>query len=214
MPEMISDSSRMLTEKRSIAWRSGASSSTISTKSPPIGAGPTTRMHVVVAAHEERLERVDDGAVPDDTSRMSMSCCTIGGISETASRRRCVAHLHRDRPGADRCRESAARQRVRHHAARRRLQHQRGGVRGGEPVVEPVQAEVGDRRHVDQHFRDHHEQDREDEQLAGQAQSRRARRSSGCVGCCLVGVIVVIDLSPAAAASPGCAAPRGSSNAA
>ena len=48
----------MLPEKRHIALRSGASSRTISTKSPPIGAGPTTRMTSSGLQNSQRLERV------------------------------------------------------------------------------------------------------------------------------------------------------------
>ncbi len=44
IPEMISERNRMRTEKSTIARRSGFSSITISTNSPPIGAGPTTRI--------------------------------------------------------------------------------------------------------------------------------------------------------------------------
>ena len=110
-------------------------------------------------------------------------------MSETASRRRWRAHLHRHRAGADAA-ENLPRQTVRHHAARRCVEHQRRGVGGGEAVVEPVQAEVGDRRHVDQHFGDHHEQDRQHQELAGQAKPRSGRRrawppGSGRRGCCL-----------------------------
>ena len=77
-----------------------------------------------------------------------------------------LAHLHRHRAGADAV-QDLTRDRVRDHAVRRGLEHQRRGVSGGEAVVEPVQAEVGDRGDIDQHFRDHHEQQREDEELAG-----------------------------------------------
>jgi hypothetical protein len=47
-------------------------------------------------------------------------------------------------------------------------------MRGGEAVLQPVEAEVGDRRHIDQHLGDHHEQDGEDEELARQPETRRA----------------------------------------
>src|SRR5262249_41849667 len=54
-------------------------------------------------------------------------------------------------------------------------EHERGGVRGGKAVAQPVQATVGDRRHIDQHLRQHHEQDREDEELAREPEARRPR---------------------------------------
>jgi hypothetical protein len=77
-----------------------------------------------------------------------------------------LTHLHRHGPGADAL-QDLARDRVRHHAVGGGLEHQRRGIGGGQAVVEPVQAKVGDRRHIDQHLRDHHEQQREDEELAG-----------------------------------------------
>ena len=45
------------------------------------------------------------------------------------------------------------------------LEHERGGVGSGKPVVEPVHPVGGDRGHIDQHNRDHHEKDRETEEL-------------------------------------------------
>ena len=88
MPEMTSDSSMMLIENRRMAWRSGASSSTISRKSPPIGAGPTTRM--TSWSLDSSVSNASTMARNHDTLRMSMSWSTVGGICETASRRRCV----------------------------------------------------------------------------------------------------------------------------
>ena len=173
MPEISSDSSRMLVEKRSIACRSGASSSTISMKSPPRGAAPTTR--IASASWHKSVSNASAMARCHGTLRMSISWCTTCGMSEAASRRRWRAHLHRHRAGADAA-ENLPRQSVRHHAARRCVEHQRRGVGGGEAIVEPVQAEVGDRRHVDQHFGDHHEQDRQHQELAGQAKPHRSRR--------------------------------------
>ena len=88
MPEMTSDSSRMLNEKRSMAWRSGASSITISRKSPPIGAGPTTR--ITSLSLDNSVSKASKMARYHDTLRMSMSWWIFGGMSETASSRRCV----------------------------------------------------------------------------------------------------------------------------
>ena len=72
MAEIIRESSSTLTEKRSIAWRSGPISITISTKSPPIGAGPTAR-----STSESRLMNSVSNApmmAPNaDTSRKSTS---------------------------------------------------------------------------------------------------------------------------------------------
>ncbi len=84
------------------------------------------------------------------------ACTSLGrfGGGEQAA---LLAHLHRHCPGADAV-ENLPGETLRHHAARRRVEHQRRGVRGGQAVVEPGQAEIRDRRHVDQHFRQHHEQ--------------------------------------------------------
>ena len=160
----------MLNEKRSMAWRSGASSSTISRKSPPIGAGPTTRI-TSLSLDRQRVEGIEDGAVPRHVAHVDVVVDHrrhFGDGEQPALR----AHLHRHGAGADAA-EDLPRQAFGHHAARRRVQHQRRGVGGGEPVVQPVEPEVRDRRHIDQHFRDHHEQDREDEELAGQTEPRR-----------------------------------------
>ena len=42
-------------------------------------------------------------------------------------------------------------------------------MRGGEAVGQPHDAKVRDRRNVDHHFRDHHEQGGEHQELAGKA---------------------------------------------
>ena len=154
--------------------RSGSSSITISTKSPPIGAGPTTRMTSLSAQRTASRRRPTMASQPRHVAHVDvvMDRRRHVGDGEQAA---LVAHLHRDRLRADAV-EHLPRQAVRHRCrSAPALQHQRGGVRGGEPVVQPVQPEIGDRRHVDQHFRDHHEQDREDEELARQAEARRAR---------------------------------------
>ena len=110
-----------------------------------------------------------DGAVPGNVAHVDLVIDRgrhVAGHQQAAL----LAHLHGDGTRADAV-EHLTRQRVGH--VRRRLQHQRGGIGGVQPVPEPVQPEIGDRRHIDQHFRDHHEQDRKDQELAGQAQPRR-----------------------------------------
>ena len=89
-----------------------------------------------------------------------------------------LAHLHGDGVGADAV-ENLAGKGVGDHAARRGVEDEGRGIGGAQAVVEPVQAEIGDRRDIDQHLGQHHEQDREDEELARQAKPRpgRARRS-------------------------------------
>ena len=73
-------------ENSTIALRSGASSSTISTNSP-IGAGPTTR--ITSLSTQIRVSNASKMARCHGMSRMSMSWLIVGGISEDASRRRC-----------------------------------------------------------------------------------------------------------------------------
>src|SRR5262249_45905911 len=85
MPEMMSESTRMLREKRHIACCSGASSITTSMNSPPIGAGPTTRIRSWLP--ERRVSRAAMMARQAATSRMSYSCVTGGRFSELASMR-------------------------------------------------------------------------------------------------------------------------------
>ena len=58
----------------------------------------------------------------------------------------------------------------------RRIEHQCGGVGRRQPVVEPVHPEIGDRGHVDQHSRYHHQRNRQQQQLAGQAKPARRHR--------------------------------------
>ena len=77
----------MRPEKSSIALRSGASSSTISTNSPPIGAGPTTR--ITSASLEKSVSKASMMARCHNMWRMSISCLTAGGMLPAASRRRC-----------------------------------------------------------------------------------------------------------------------------
>ena len=89
--------------------------------------------HVAVDA-EQRLERIDDGAMPRH----------VAHVDVVVDRRR---HLRRPPAGGAAgpssspprgrrcCRGSARASAVRHHAARRGLEHQRRGVGGGEPVV-------------------------------------------------------------------------------
>ena len=62
----------MLREKRNIAWRSGPSSITISTKSPPFGAGPTTRM-MSLSVHRNSVSNASHTARSIEGSRMSTS---------------------------------------------------------------------------------------------------------------------------------------------
>ena len=100
------------------------------------------------------------------TWRMSKTSL-IGGSATSlgCSSRWVLTHLHGHRVRADQSRIFLA-SGVGHHAVRRRLEHQRGRLGGFQAVVQPADAEIGHQRHIDQHLRDHHEQDREKEELA------------------------------------------------
>ena len=165
-------------EKRYIACRSGGSSITTSMNCAPPGAGPTTRIawlpvssiiskESTIADHTVMVAHVD---VVIDRRRQ------IGAGEQPAL----LAHLDGDRARADAV-EDLPRQRIRHHAERRGIEHQRGGVGRRQPVVEPVDPEIGDRGHVDQHSRDHHQRNGQQQQLAGQAEPARRPGGRGCL---------------------------------
>ena len=71
MPEISSDSSRMLTEKPSMALRNGTSSTMISMNSPPIGAGPTTR--ITSLSVDNSVSKASMVARDQEMLRMSIS---------------------------------------------------------------------------------------------------------------------------------------------
>jgi hypothetical protein len=76
----------MRMENSTIALRSGASSTTISTNSP-MGAGPTTR--ITSLSTQIRVSKASMMARCQGMSRMSTTWLIAGGTSEAASRRRC-----------------------------------------------------------------------------------------------------------------------------
>ena len=130
--------------------------------------------HHVFARVEHQHERVGDRIEGHDVAHVEVM---VDRRRHVADRKQAalLAHLHGDRAGADRI-EDLLGQAVRHHAVRRRFEHERGGIGAGQAVFEPVHAEIGDRRDIDQHFPEHHEQDREDEELAGKSKARRTDR--------------------------------------
>ena len=136
---------------------------------------------VVRLAEQQRIESRRRWRATTITLRISTSCAIVDGHVGRGQQPALVAHFHGHRARAD-AGENAPRQAFRNHAARGGIEHERGGVGGRQPVVEPVQAKVGDQRHVDQHFRQHHENDGEEQQLAGQADAQPARavRRGGC----------------------------------
>ena len=120
----------------------------------------------LVVGRQQDRKGMHDGAVP---GRVAYVDFVIDRRRHVADHEQAAlaAHLHGDGARADRV-EHLPGQMIGH--VRCRLQHQRGGVGVGELVPEPIQSVVRDRRHIDQHFRDHHEQDREHEELVGQAE--------------------------------------------
>ena len=107
-----------------------------------MGAGPTTRITSLSA--QNSVSKASMMARCQDMSRTSMSWSMAGGMSEAASSRRCwpIFIATARAPMLSRiCRATVSG----HHAVRRGLEHERRGVGGGEPVIEPVQAEIRDR---------------------------------------------------------------------
>ena len=49
-------------------------------------------------------------------------------------------------------------------------------MRGSQSVVQPVQTEIGDRRHINQNFRHHDENNGEEQQFTRKANARIPRR--------------------------------------
>ena len=120
--------------------------------------------HHIGAGIEHDLEGIDDGIDRGGAAHV-VGVVDGGRHVVDGQHAAALAHLHGDGAGADRV-EDLLGEAVGHHAVRRGFEHQRRGIAGCEAVLEPGDAEIGHRRHIDQHFRDHHEQDREDEELS------------------------------------------------
>ncbi len=136
------------------AARSGASSTTISMncRAARRRADDAYRL---VAGFQHGLEGIDD----------RRPCRHRPHVDVMVDRRRQIgagqqpallAHLDGDRARTDTV-EDFPRQRIRNHARGGGIQHQRRGIGRRQPVVQPVHPEIGDRGHIDQHFRDHHQ---------------------------------------------------------
>ena len=121
--------------------------------------------HVARLASQQRIERVDDRLATTTLPHVDV-LRDLGRHIGSGEQAALIAHLHRHGARADAF-QNLVRQAFRHHAARCGIEHERRCVRGGKPIVQPVQAEICDRRHVNQNFRHHHEQDGEQQQLAG-----------------------------------------------
>ena len=128
----------------------------------------------LVAGLQHGLDRIDDRRPHRHGAHVDVMIDGRGQIG-TGEQPALLSHLDRHRAGADAA-ENLPRQRIRHHAGGRGIQHQRGGIGCRQPVVEPVHPEVGDRGHVDQDFRQDHQRNRQQQQLAGQAEPARRLR--------------------------------------
>ena len=168
-----------LREKRYIARRSGFSSVTTSMNWALPGAGPTTRIawspvSVIIS------QRIDDRRPHRHLAHVDV-VVDRGRQVGAGEQPPLLAHLDGDRPRAD-AGQDLARQRIRHHPERRGIEHQRRGIGRGQPVVQPVGPEIGDRGHIDQHFRDHDQRNGQQQQLAGQPEPARRRGAASLRG--------------------------------
>ena len=109
-------------------------------------------------------------------SRRSTVFATCGRRLVGRQQEAAPAAAHRDRLGADALEEPRLEVR-REPLLGRRVEDERRDLRGREAVVEPGLAEIRDRGDVDQHLRQHHEQDGQAEEPRRQAEP--AREPSG-----------------------------------
>jgi hypothetical protein len=112
----------------------------------------------VIAGLHQHLQRVDDRGPRRHVAHVEIVVDRGRQIS-AGEQATLLAHLDRDRTGIDRG-QDLTRQRIRHHAGGGRIQHQRGRVGRRQPIVQPVGPEIGKRRHIDQHFRNHDQRNR------------------------------------------------------
>ena len=149
---------------------SGAWSMTISTKSAPPMPVPDHADRALVGrrASVTKASRIRIGPASRRADRTVRA--TSGGVvgdREEAPRRRRDFTATARAPTPARSRASRSSEQL---LGRRGVEHESGDLRRGEPVVQPVAAEIGDRGHVDQHLRHHHEQDGEQEEARRQAE--------------------------------------------
>jgi len=131
----------------------------------------TDHAHHVFLVVEHGGESVDDGVDGVDIAHV-VSGGDHGRHVIDREHAPARAHLHRHRARTDGV-ENLLAELVGDDAVRRGVEHERRGVSGGQPVLQPYDAEIGDRRHIDQHFRDHHEENRENEEFSRKAKARR-----------------------------------------
>ena len=128
MTQINSETSSMLPEKRSMAC---AQRRLVENDLDEVTAHRRRAEHphdVGAETVQNKVSNASRTARHHDMSRMSMLWLMAGGISDDGQQPALVAHLHRDRVGADAV-ENLLGQAFRHHAARRGVEHQRGGMR-------------------------------------------------------------------------------------
>ena len=108
---------------------------------------------------QQRVERLHDGGPPFDVAHVDVLGDLRGHVVDR-QQAPLVAHLDGHRVRADAVEDHLG-EALRHHLLGRGVDHQRGGVRRRQPVVEPVQPEVRDPRHIDENFRHRDECDGE-----------------------------------------------------
>ena len=141
--------------------------------------------HVAVGAEEQRLQRLPHGAHRRGIAQVDVVMDRVRHVVD-GEQLALVAHLDRDRLGAE-----IVENVLDHLVGQLELvlvgivriprlvlvgvEHDRDGARDRDAVGQKRQAEIRDRGNIDQHFRQHHEQDREQQQLARQPEARRLR---------------------------------------
>ena len=141
---------------------------------PSARAPRTSRMRPSGASSVRKAAAIDPQA---EKSRRSVVSSTSGGMSETASMRRLVGRFSTIMRAPTLSRIDGLQVR-RNHAFGRGVENERGGVGGRQARLQPVVAEVGDRRNVDRDFREQHEADDQHEHAARQPEARQARARS------------------------------------
>ncbi len=170
----------MLSPCRTITARSGASGSTISMKSSAPGPLSPRMRRVRLPPAKKTLSASPISPAREPSSpTMPRPGCFLRSWTRIDDHRRlwrqhhAAAAIPLDGDGLDLRRGQQVRaQHLRHLAARQRLGGKRRQPRRRQPVVQPVDAVVGDRRHEDQHFRQHHERRRQHQQLERQAEAQ------------------------------------------
>ena len=136
--------------------------------------GPNHAHRVARLAGEQGIERVDDGPPPGNLPHVDVLRDRgrhIGRRKQSAL----IPHFHRHRASADAL-ENLVRKAFGDHTAWRGIEHKRSRMCRRKPVVQPIQSKICDRRHINQNFRHHHEQNGEQQQLSGEADAQCSRR--------------------------------------